>query len=151
MFRPDIGHFNVIEMRHPLLEVDELAEDGHIIADDFRAFTFANAIKLWVTQNPRFFEGTRRGREREAGDDLDQGSVTLDPFRHCDAWTAIPITTSVAAAAGCRNSRKSSRPCRLRKADRAPRRSRRGADRRVFECPPPHSRRDRALLRQVTG
>ena len=31
-----------------------------------------------------------------------------------------PHCTSAAAAAGCRNSRKSSRPCHLRKADRAP-------------------------------
>src|ERR1700757_3452015 len=59
IFSSDIGHFDVIDMRHPLPEAYELVEDGHITADDFRAFTFANAVKLWGTQNPRFFEGTR--------------------------------------------------------------------------------------------
>jgi hypothetical protein len=34
-------------------------EDGHITADDFRDFTVANAVRLWGTQNPRFFEGKR--------------------------------------------------------------------------------------------
>jgi hypothetical protein len=34
--------------------------------DDFRAFTFVNAVKLWGTQNPRFFEGTRVVKEAAA-------------------------------------------------------------------------------------
>ncbi|MGH7061983.1 MAG: hypothetical protein ACREFH_16465 [Stellaceae bacterium] len=34
--------------------------------DDFRAFTFENAVKLWGTQNPRFFEGTRAAKEAAA-------------------------------------------------------------------------------------
>jgi hypothetical protein len=29
-----------------------------ISPDNFRDFTFANAVRLWGTQNPRFFEGT---------------------------------------------------------------------------------------------
>jgi len=33
-----------------------LVEDGRITPDDFRAFTFTNAVKLWGTQNPKFFE-----------------------------------------------------------------------------------------------
>ena len=52
IFSSDIGHFDVIDMRHPLPEAYELVEDGHITADDFRAFTFTNAVKLWGTQNP---------------------------------------------------------------------------------------------------
>jgi hypothetical protein len=56
----------VIDMRHPLLEAYELVEDGHITADNFRDFTFANAVKLWGTQNPRFFEGTRVAKEAAA-------------------------------------------------------------------------------------
>ena len=32
-------------------------------ADDFRAFTFSNAVKLWGAQNRRFFEGTRVAKE----------------------------------------------------------------------------------------
>ena len=40
-----------------------MVEDGH---DNFRDFTFANAVKLWGTQNPRFFEGTRVAKEAAA-------------------------------------------------------------------------------------
>jgi hypothetical protein len=53
-------------MIEPLPEADELVEDGHITADDFRNFTFANAVRLWGTQNPRFFEGTRVAKEAAA-------------------------------------------------------------------------------------
>src|SRR5438477_51935 len=66
IFSSDIGHFDVIDMRHPLPEAYELVEDGHITADDFRDFTFTNAVKLWGTQNPRFFEGTRVAKEAAA-------------------------------------------------------------------------------------
>jgi hypothetical protein len=66
IFSSDIGHFDVIDMRHPLPEAYELVEDGHITADDFRAFTFANAVRLWGTQNPRFFEGTRVAKKTAA-------------------------------------------------------------------------------------
>ena len=40
IFSSDIGHFDVIDMRHPLPEAYELVEDGHITADNFRTFTF---------------------------------------------------------------------------------------------------------------
>ena len=53
-------------MRDPLPEAYELVEDGHITADDFRALTFANAVRLWGTQNPRFFEGNRVAKEAAA-------------------------------------------------------------------------------------
>jgi hypothetical protein len=53
-------------MRHPLPEAYELVEDGHITADYFRALTFTNAVKLWGTQNPRFFEGTCVAKEAAA-------------------------------------------------------------------------------------
>jgi hypothetical protein len=33
-------------------------EDGLIALDDFRDFTFGNAVRLWGQVNPRFFEGT---------------------------------------------------------------------------------------------
>ena len=66
IFSSDIGHFDVIDMRHPLPEAYELVEDGHITADNFRDFTFANAVKLWGTQNPKFFEGTRVAKQAAA-------------------------------------------------------------------------------------
>ena len=50
-------------MRHPVPEAYELVEDGHITTDDFRAFTFENAVRLWGTQNPSFFEGTRVAKQ----------------------------------------------------------------------------------------
>jgi hypothetical protein len=39
---------------------------GDRAADDVRAFTFANAVRLWGTQNPRFFEGTRVAKQAAA-------------------------------------------------------------------------------------
>src|SRR6266566_746847 len=66
IFSSDIGHFDVIDMRDPLPEAYELVEDGHITGDNFRDFTFANAVKLWGTQNPKFFEGTRVAKEAAA-------------------------------------------------------------------------------------
>ena len=47
-------------------EAYELVEDELITADDFRDFTFANAVRLWGTQNPRFFEGTVVAKEAAA-------------------------------------------------------------------------------------
>src|SRR5262245_41322225 len=58
LYSSDIGHFDVVDMRDPLPEAYELVEDGLISAENFRDFTFANAVHLWGTQNPRFFEGT---------------------------------------------------------------------------------------------
>ena len=58
IYSSDIGHFDVIDMRHPLPEAYGLVEEGFITRDNFRDFTFANAVHLWGTQNPRFFEGT---------------------------------------------------------------------------------------------
>jgi len=37
-----------------------------ITSDNFRDFTFANAVHLWGTQNPRFFEGTAVAKEAAA-------------------------------------------------------------------------------------
>jgi len=59
IFGSDIGHFDVRDMREVLPEAYELVEDEAMTAEDFRDFTFANAVRLWGTQNPRFFEGTR--------------------------------------------------------------------------------------------
>ena len=50
-------------------------EDGHITEDDFHDFVFANAVRLWGTQNPRFFEGTAVAKEAAAL--LKNGAPTL--------------------------------------------------------------------------
>ena len=59
IFSSDIGHFDVPNMLSPVPEAYELVEDELITPSDFRDFTFANAVRLWGQQNPRFFEGTR--------------------------------------------------------------------------------------------
>jgi hypothetical protein len=66
IYSSDIGHFDVIDMRDPLPEAFELVEDGFLTDDNFRDFTFANAVRLWGTQNPRFFEGTVVAKEAAA-------------------------------------------------------------------------------------
>ena len=66
IYSSDIGHFDVIDFRDPLPEAYELVEEGHITEDDFRAFVFANPVKLWGQQNPRFFEGTVVAKEAAA-------------------------------------------------------------------------------------
>ena len=63
IYSSDIGHFDVVDMRDPLPEAFELVEDGHITESDFHDFVFGNAVRLWGTQNPRFFEGTAVARE----------------------------------------------------------------------------------------
>lgn len=66
IFSSDIGHFDVIDMRDPLPEAYELVEHELITEDNFRDFTFANAVRLWGQQNPRFFEGTSVAKEAAA-------------------------------------------------------------------------------------
>src|SRR5215472_1516914 len=66
LYSSDIGHFDVIDMREPLPEAYELVEDGYITNDNFRDFVFTNAVKLWGTQNPDFFKGTRVEKEAAA-------------------------------------------------------------------------------------
>ena len=63
IFSSDVGHFDVPDMRMALPEAYELVEDGLITADDFRDFTFANAVRLWGTQNPAFSKAPRSPRK----------------------------------------------------------------------------------------
>jgi hypothetical protein len=62
-FGSDISHFDVPDMRRVLPEAFELVEGGLITSDDFRDFTFANAVRLWGEVNPGFFQGTAVERE----------------------------------------------------------------------------------------
>src|SRR5260370_41291736 len=66
IYSSDIGHFDVVDMRDPLPEAFELVEDGHITESDFHDFVFGNAVRLWGTQTPRFFEGTAVATEAAA-------------------------------------------------------------------------------------
>ena len=58
IFASDIGHWDVPDFRGVLPEAWELVEDGHLDAQDFRAFTCDNAIGLLAGTNPDFFRGT---------------------------------------------------------------------------------------------
>lgn len=58
LFGSDIGHFDVPNMADVVPEAYELVEDELISADDFRDFTFANAVRFWGETNPDFFKGT---------------------------------------------------------------------------------------------
>src|SRR6058998_1193092 len=58
LFGSDIGHFDVPDMTDVLPEAYELVEHGLVTLEDFRDFTFANAVRLWGTGNPGFFRGT---------------------------------------------------------------------------------------------
>ena len=55
LFASDLGHWDVPDAREVLPEAWELVEHGHVTADDFRAFTFENAVRLW---GPEFFAST---------------------------------------------------------------------------------------------
>ena len=54
----DIEHFDVPDIRRVLPEEWEPVDAGHITADDFRDFVFANPASLWTATNPDFSEGT---------------------------------------------------------------------------------------------
>jgi predicted TIM-barrel fold metal-dependent hydrolase len=62
----DIGHFDVPDMRDVLPGAFELVESGVMTAEDFRDFSFANAVRLWGEVNPWFFEGTAVEEEAAA-------------------------------------------------------------------------------------
>ena len=63
IFSSDIGHFDVPDMLQPVPEAYELVEEEFITPDDFRDFTFANVVRMFGQQNPRFFEGTAVAKE----------------------------------------------------------------------------------------
>jgi predicted TIM-barrel fold metal-dependent hydrolase len=58
IFSSDISHFDVTDFTEVLEEAYELVEDGLITEQDFREFTFGNAVSLHGGMNPNFFKGT---------------------------------------------------------------------------------------------
>jgi hypothetical protein len=54
----DISHWDVVNMTDVLEEAYELVEDDLITSDDFRDFTFLNAVRGFAGLNPDFFRGT---------------------------------------------------------------------------------------------
>jgi len=58
LFSSDIGHWDVPDMQGVLLEAWELVENGQLGEDDFREFTFSNAVRLFAAGKSDFFAGT---------------------------------------------------------------------------------------------
>ncbi len=59
IFGSDLGHWDVPVMSDVLYEAYESVERGAITQEDFRDFTFTNAVRLHTDVNPDFFKGTR--------------------------------------------------------------------------------------------
>jgi predicted TIM-barrel fold metal-dependent hydrolase len=72
----DISHFDVPDMTEVLEEAWELVEEKGLSEEDFHAFSFGNAVKLWASLNPDFFKGTVV--EREARQFLDQNPPAVE-------------------------------------------------------------------------
>ncbi len=58
IFSSDIGHWDVPDNREVLSEAYKLVEKGMLTEEDFRDFTFTNAVSLYTGTNPDFFKGT---------------------------------------------------------------------------------------------
>jgi hypothetical protein len=58
VFSSDVGHFDVLDMASVLDEAQESVEAGLLDANDFKEFTFANAVDLYTGMNPDFFSWT---------------------------------------------------------------------------------------------
>ena len=54
----DIGHWDVPDMTRVMFEAYEMVEHEFMTDDDFRNFTFGNAIAIHAGMNPDFFKGT---------------------------------------------------------------------------------------------
>jgi predicted TIM-barrel fold metal-dependent hydrolase len=58
LFSSDVSHWDVSDMTETLAEAYELVEEGVLTPDNFRDFTFNNAVRLQAGMNPDFFKGT---------------------------------------------------------------------------------------------
>lgn len=66
IFSSDIGHWDVPDVMDVMHEVYEMFEKGLLTAEDFRQFTFANAVHLHGGMNPDYFKGTAVEAEARA-------------------------------------------------------------------------------------
>ncbi len=58
VFSSDFGHWDVPDMREVVAEAYQMVEKQVIGEKDFRAFVFANPVRLFTGMNPQFFAGT---------------------------------------------------------------------------------------------
>ena len=66
VFSSDLSHWDALVMDDVVPESYELLEKGFISEQDFREFTFSNAVRLHGRMNPAFFEGTAIEAEAKA-------------------------------------------------------------------------------------
>src|SRR5437763_8096847 len=66
IFSSALAPFDVSASRAPPPPVHSLVETALPPADDFRDFVFPASVRLWGTQTPRSFEGTRVAKEAAA-------------------------------------------------------------------------------------
>jgi predicted TIM-barrel fold metal-dependent hydrolase len=79
----DISHFDVADADEVLEEAWELVEHGVINEDNFREFTFTNAVKLHGGMNPDFFKGTVV--EKQAAKVLSKAATRRAPGKRAPA------------------------------------------------------------------
>jgi hypothetical protein len=58
VFSSDFTHFDVPDFADVIPEAFEMVERGFMTEQDFREFTFVNAVRLHTRNNPDFFRGT---------------------------------------------------------------------------------------------
>jgi predicted TIM-barrel fold metal-dependent hydrolase len=58
IFSSDVGHWDVVDILKVLPEAYKFVETGRLDNDQFRAFTFEHAVRLFGEGNPAFFKGT---------------------------------------------------------------------------------------------
>jgi predicted TIM-barrel fold metal-dependent hydrolase len=73
----DISHFDVPDMTEVLEEAWELVGEKGMSEEDFHAFSFGNAVRLWASGDRNFFKGT--SVERQATEYLAQYASVSEP------------------------------------------------------------------------
>ncbi len=58
IFSSDIGHWDAGDVAGVVAESYELVEDGVLTEDQYSRFVYENPARLFLGQNPQFFEGT---------------------------------------------------------------------------------------------
>ena len=76
----DIGHWDVPSFEHPLQEAYEKVEEGVLDAEQFKEFTFSNAVRFYAGDRADFFAGTTveadvRRLFKAAPRDVDKGDT----------------------------------------------------------------------------
>lgn len=77
IFSSDAGHWDLLDMRSVLADAHRLVARRCLDREDFRAFMFGNAVRLFAESNPAFFAGTDIETDvaRELADQPDPGVI----------------------------------------------------------------------------